>query len=56
MNGVFQTLVLAGLLLLIVLVAVATVVIARRSRQSSTPGASGVPHSLVDRPSSGGPH
>ena len=35
MNGVFQTLVLAGLLLLIVLVAVATLLFARRSRQSN---------------------
>ena len=49
MDGVFQELVLAGLLLLIVLVAVATLVIVRRSRHSSTPGASAVRHDSVDR-------
>ena len=38
MDGVFQELVLAGLLLLIVLVAVATLIIVRRSRHSGTPG------------------
>ncbi len=49
MGGLFQTLVLAGLLLLIVLVAVATVVIARRSRHSEATSASGVPQGLLDR-------
>jgi ribonucrease Y len=48
MGGLFQTLVLAGLLLLIVLVAVATVVIARRSRHSDAPSASGVSHGLLN--------
>ena len=49
MDGVFQELVLAGLLLLIVLVAVATLVIVRRSRHSGTPVASAVRHDSVDR-------
>ena len=49
MDGVFQELVLAGLLLLIVLVAVATLVIVRRSRHSGTPGATVVRHDSVDR-------
>ena len=49
MDGVFQELVLAGLLLLIVLVAVATLVIVRRSRHSGTPAASAVRHDSVER-------
>ena len=48
MDGVFQELVLAGLLLLIVLVAVATLVIVRRSRHSGTPAASAVRHDSVE--------